>query len=205
MTEQALREYESLAEFAPDWISAPGETVADLLEERGWSQADFATRTGFTKKHVHLLLRGKVQISEGVALKLEQMLGSSSRFWMKLETQYWEWQEMGMCTRVIFRSNLDVAASEPGNDLVNVPVNVPANEGVNEGVTGYALNERQRWFLQQLQLGHRVSPDEIAQHWKKSVATVERDIAGLRKQNLIDFVGAPKTGHYRIKPQQVEG
>lgn len=120
-----------------------------------------------------------------------------------------EWLEMGMCTRAIFRSHLDVAASEtvndPANDPANDPVNVPANEGVNEGVTGYALNERQRWFLQQLQLGHRVSPDEIAQHWKKSVATVERDIAGLRKQNLIEFVGAPKTGHYRIKPPQVEG
>lgn len=90
MTEQALRGYESLAEFAPDWISAPGETVADLLEERGWSQADFATRTGFTQKHVHLLLQGKVPISEGIALKLEQVLGGSARFWMKLETQYRE-------------------------------------------------------------------------------------------------------------------
>ena len=97
--------------------------------------------------------------------------------------------------------NLQVHSDDPVND----PVNEGVSEGVNEGVTGYALNERQRWFLQQLQLGHRVSPDEIAQYWKKSVATVERDIAGLRKQNLIEFVGAPKTGHYRIKPQQVEG
>lgn len=124
-----------------------------------------------------------------------------------------EWLEMGMCSCVIFRSHLDVAASEPVNDPVNVPVNEGVNEGVDEGVdegvnagvTGYALNERQRWFLQQLQLGHHVSPDDIAQYWNKSVATVERDIAGLRKQNLIEFVGAPKTGHYRIKPKQVEG
>lgn len=90
MTEQALREYESLAEFAPDWISAPGETVADLLEERGWSQADFATRTGFTKKHVYLLLQGKAVISEDTALRLERVLSSSARFWMSLETQYRE-------------------------------------------------------------------------------------------------------------------
>lgn len=90
MTKQILRGYESLAEFAPDWISAPGETVADLLEERGWSQADFATRTGFTKKHVHLLLQGKAAISEDTALRLERVLGSSARFWMSLETQYRE-------------------------------------------------------------------------------------------------------------------
>ena len=90
MTEQTLRVYESLADFAPDWISAPGETIADLLEERGWSQADFATRTGFTKKHVHLLLQGKASISEDTALRLERVLGSSARFWMNLETQYRE-------------------------------------------------------------------------------------------------------------------
>lgn len=86
----SLLTYESLAEFAPDWIITPGDTIADLLEERGWSQADFATRTGFTKKHVHLLLQGKAPISEDDALKLERVLGSSARFWMKLETQYRE-------------------------------------------------------------------------------------------------------------------
>lgn len=90
MTEQTLRGYESLAEFAPEWIATPGDTIADLLEERDWSQADLATRTGFTKKHVHLLLQGKAPVSEDTALKLERVLGSSARFWMNLETQYRE-------------------------------------------------------------------------------------------------------------------
>ena len=90
MTERTLRAYESLADFAPDWISAPGETIAELLDERGWSQADFATRTGFTPKHVHLLLQGKAGISEDAALRLERVLGSSARFWLNLETQYRE-------------------------------------------------------------------------------------------------------------------
>ena len=45
MTEAALRTYESLAEFAPDWVAIPGESINDLLEERGWTQADLATRT----------------------------------------------------------------------------------------------------------------------------------------------------------------
>ncbi len=90
MTEQTLRGYESLAEFAPDWLSTPGDTIADLLEERGWSQADLATRSGFTKKHVHLLLQGKAALSEDTALRLERVLGSSARFWINLETQYRE-------------------------------------------------------------------------------------------------------------------
>lgn len=38
MTEAALRTYESLAEFAPDWVAIPGESINDLLEERGWTQ-----------------------------------------------------------------------------------------------------------------------------------------------------------------------
>ena len=88
--EQALRAYNSLVEFAPDWICTPGDTITDLLEERGWTHADFATRTGFTKKHVHLLLQGKTPVSKDAALRLERVLGSSARFWMNLETQYRE-------------------------------------------------------------------------------------------------------------------
>lgn len=63
MTDAVLRTYETLA-TAPDWVAVPGESINDLLEERGWTQADFATRTGFTTKHVNLLLKGKAPITE---------------------------------------------------------------------------------------------------------------------------------------------
>ena len=45
--------------FAPDWISPPGDTIEDLLAERGWSKAEFAERTGFTAKHVNELVKGR--------------------------------------------------------------------------------------------------------------------------------------------------
>jgi addiction module HigA family antidote len=90
MTEAALRTYESLADFAPDWVAVPGESINDLLEERGWTQTDLATRTGFTTKHVNLLLKGKAPITEETALKLERVLGSTARFWLNLEAQYRE-------------------------------------------------------------------------------------------------------------------
>lgn len=38
--------------FTPDWVSPPGDTIADLLEERDWTQAQLADRLGYTKKHV---------------------------------------------------------------------------------------------------------------------------------------------------------
>ena len=44
--------HETLADFAPDWVVTPGDTIADLLEERDWTQAEFAQRLGCTTKHV---------------------------------------------------------------------------------------------------------------------------------------------------------
>jgi addiction module HigA family antidote len=76
--------------FAPDWVSPPGSTVADLLEERGWTQQALAQRSGFTTKHISLLINGKAPITEDTAVKLERVLGSTMRFWMTREAQYRE-------------------------------------------------------------------------------------------------------------------
>lgn len=80
--------YAGLAEFAPGWIATPGGTIAELLEERGWTQADLANRTGFTKKHIFQLLRGEAPITQETAAKLEKVLGSTARFWISLDAQY---------------------------------------------------------------------------------------------------------------------
>jgi HTH-type transcriptional regulator/antitoxin HigA len=74
--------------FRPDWISPPGETIADLIEEREWSQADLAERLGYSTKHISLLINGKAPITEKTALKLENVLGSSASFWLSREAQY---------------------------------------------------------------------------------------------------------------------
>ena len=76
--------------FAPDWVSPPGSTVADLLEERGWTQQALARRAGFTTKHISMLINGKAPITEDTAVKLERVLGSTMRFWMTREAQYRE-------------------------------------------------------------------------------------------------------------------
>ncbi|MFZ2422357.1 MAG: HigA family addiction module antitoxin [Anaerolineae bacterium] len=76
--------------FEPDWLSPPGDTIADVLEERGWSRVEFAQRIGYTPKHVNQLLRGKAPISEDTALRLERVLGSTARFWLQRETEYRE-------------------------------------------------------------------------------------------------------------------
>jgi addiction module HigA family antidote len=79
-----------LTTFNPDWLSAPGETIADLLEEKGWSQTELATRTGFTRKHINELVAGKAALTPETALKLESSLGGSARFWLAREAQFRE-------------------------------------------------------------------------------------------------------------------
>jgi HTH-type transcriptional regulator / antitoxin HigA len=74
--------------FAPDWLSPPGDTIADILEERGWEQAELAQRTGFTKKHVNDLVKGRASLSPDAAQRLSTVLGSSTEFWLTREAQY---------------------------------------------------------------------------------------------------------------------
>jgi HTH-type transcriptional regulator / antitoxin HigA len=76
--------------FSPDWVSPPGESIADLLEERGWTQAELAERLGYTAKHLNQLIKGKVPLSEDAAMRLERVLAGSAGFWLTREARYRE-------------------------------------------------------------------------------------------------------------------
>lgn len=79
---------ELCAPFAPDRVLPPGETILDIIEERGWTQSELAKRLGYTEKHVSLLLNGKVPITLDAAQRLERVLGSTPDFWLALEANY---------------------------------------------------------------------------------------------------------------------
>lgn len=74
--------------LTPDWVSPPGDTIADLLEERDWTQSQLAERLGFTEKHVSQMINGKASIGEETAVKLANVLGSTAEFWLNREAQY---------------------------------------------------------------------------------------------------------------------
>lgn len=84
----AMREAMTTMSFSPDWVSPPGDTIADLLDERGWTQTEFADRLGTSRKFVSQLMSGEASIDEGTALKLKQVLGGTSRFWLNRESAY---------------------------------------------------------------------------------------------------------------------
>ncbi|MDF5737245.1 MULTISPECIES: HigA family addiction module antitoxin [unclassified Nostoc] len=79
---------ETTRTFTPDWVSSPGDAIADILEERDWTQAQLAERLGYTTKHISLLINGKAPINEETALKLERVLGSTTAFWLNRQAQY---------------------------------------------------------------------------------------------------------------------
>jgi HTH-type transcriptional regulator/antitoxin HigA len=80
----------SSSNFRPKWVSAPGETIADILRENAIPLADFANRIGETIEHAEDLLNGRATITIGLARKLERALGASVQFWMSRDFQYRE-------------------------------------------------------------------------------------------------------------------
>ena len=70
-----------ISTFDPDWVSPPGETIRDLLEERCWSLTEFGKKLGWEPDRVDGLLNGEASISLEIAIGLEQIFGASADFW----------------------------------------------------------------------------------------------------------------------------
>lgn len=76
--------------FNPDWVSPPGDTIVDMMEERDWNQVELARRLGFSTKHLNQLIKGKASLTDDTALRLERVLGSTANFWLNREAKYRE-------------------------------------------------------------------------------------------------------------------
>ncbi len=66
----------------------PGETIADVLEERGISQLELAASTGVSAAYVSSVIAGKKDISAKFAFALEYVLGVPKSFWLNLQANY---------------------------------------------------------------------------------------------------------------------
>jgi len=74
--------------FTPDVAIPPGETIAEILQERGIPQTDFALMLGRTEKNVSQLVNGKAPVSPELAIDLERVLGVPAAAWNNLESTY---------------------------------------------------------------------------------------------------------------------
>ena len=66
----------------------PGYYVAEIIEDMGITQAEFAIRMGTTSKTLSQLINGQANISNDLAQKLSTMLGTSIEFWLNLQTAF---------------------------------------------------------------------------------------------------------------------
>ncbi len=60
------------------------------------------------------------------------------------------------------------------------------------------MNERQIWFVGELQKGRHIRATDIVKVWNKNLRTARRDIQEILELGIIEYRGARKTGHYRI-------
>lgn len=88
MVEQLRNEYE------PSEVSAPGETLREVLSERSMTQAELAARMGRPKKTISEIINAKAAITPDTALQLELVLGVPASFWNAREAHYREYQAL---------------------------------------------------------------------------------------------------------------
>jgi HTH-type transcriptional regulator/antitoxin HigA len=74
--------------FTPDWVSPPGDTIADVLEERNWTEELLAEKLGYSTKFINQLIKAEIPIDEEIAIKLSQVIGSTVQFWLNHEKHY---------------------------------------------------------------------------------------------------------------------
>ncbi len=71
-----------------DLLIHPGETISEILEVRGITQAELAAQTGVSAAYVSNILSGKKGISAKFAFSLEYALDVPKSFWMNLQANY---------------------------------------------------------------------------------------------------------------------
>lgn len=76
------------ADFEPDWTSAPGDTITDIMEENGWSLSYVKGLLDMDDMTLARLLSGSLSIDRKLAELLKSVFGGSVHFWQEREKQY---------------------------------------------------------------------------------------------------------------------
>lgn len=76
----------------PAEVFPPGEYLADELEAREWSQADFADIIGRPVQFVSEIINGKKEITAESATQIAAALGTSAETWLTQQARFRLWQ-----------------------------------------------------------------------------------------------------------------
>jgi len=121
-------------EYLPEVVSAPGETLREILDERGMTQTQLADRTGRPKKTINEIVKGKAAITPETALQFELVLGIPADFWNQRESNYREY---------LARKEEQERLSDAIDWLQELPVNQLAKFGWVQKYKNKALQVRE--------------------------------------------------------------
>jgi len=71
-------------------LSCPGDTLKEIMEDRGWNVRMLAERLGLSGNMTWRLLKGDKKITQDLAGKLEEVTKVPKEFWVNREKLYRE-------------------------------------------------------------------------------------------------------------------
>lgn len=132
--------------FQPNWASAPGETILDVLQERNISIESFAKSLNFTLNEANELLDGKIQITNYIANQLQKFLGSTISFWINRELNYRK--DLERLNNIIESIDNSWFEKLPVKDLISNRLisNVPSQfDRIIECLSFFGVKDYQQW------------------------------------------------------------
>jgi len=93
---------------------------------------------------------------------------------------------------------------DPEGDVPNVPdqakVDVPNDPNPDDPYVPDDEGEvRRKWIVQELGKGRKLRAPDIERELDCSLKTAKRDLKSLKDEGLIEYVGASRTGYYRLR------
>ncbi len=133
--------------YEPDYVTEPGEVLQETIDHLGMTQRELALRTGYSPKHINLLISGKARITHDAAIRLERVTRVPARFWNNLEYQYQE-RKARLNATAYTREHLDWLKEIPVKELVRRGVLKPNTDRwalVGETLSFFGVASVEAW------------------------------------------------------------
>jgi addiction module HigA family antidote len=171
-------------EYLPDSVSSPGETLLELIEEKGMSQVELAKRTGRPIKTINEIIKGKAALTSDTAIQLERVLGVPADFWNQMEANY---------RTYLARTNEQVRLNEKDDWLKQFPI----LEMISRKCIRDLRADKTALKIELLNFFAVASPDQWTKGWG------QRQIA-FRKSNKLEAKVGPTSAWLRLGEIEAE-
>ncbi|MGN0390376.1 MAG: HigA family addiction module antitoxin [Wujia sp.] len=182
-----MKEYKDIVAFHP------GYYIADIIEDMGISQVEFATRMGTTAKTLSNLINGQANISNDLAKKLSVMMGTGVDVWLNLQSTY-DQKMIEIQQEQDFDEQTEVVKQIDYNFFVTV-AGLPTTKNIREKVA-YLCK-----FLRVADLRIMLQPDFLVNYRTGISTNSQKNVINARAwiQTAINFSKSIETKPYNAK------